>query len=149
MLRRALMLFAVAFMPTLAGGAAAQSLSPDQRQALDAAERWLVPVDAQRYNDAWAMASAPFKAAVGRDEWRDGIRKIRKDYGKVVARKGERMAYDGEAPGPDYPTAGPKEGMKIGILFDTSFAGNKKATEEITMVFEKDGLWRVTGYYIR
>ena len=149
MLRRILMVSVVAFLPGLAAGAAAQSLSPDQRQALDAAERWLVPVDAQRYNDAWAMASAPFKAAVGRDDWRDGIRKIRKDYGKVVARKGQRMAYVGEAPGPDYPTTGPKEGMKIGILFDSTFAGKKKATEEMTMVYEKDGLWRVAGYYIR
>ena len=149
MLRRALFVTAVALLPALAAGVSAQAMSPDQRAALDAAERWVAAVDAGRYADAWAMASTPFKSAVGRDQWRDGVRDIRKDYGSVVTRKGEKMAYVGEKPGPDYPTTGPKEGMKIGIHFDTVFAGDRKATEEVTMVFEKDGLWRVVGYYIR
>ncbi|MCC7327394.1 MAG: DUF4019 domain-containing protein [Burkholderiales bacterium] len=148
-LRSALLVIAAALLPAFAAGASAQAMSPDQRTALDAAERWLVAVDAGRYADAWAMASAPFKSAVGRDQWRDGIRDIRKDYGGIVTRKGEKMAYVGEKPAPDYPTTGPKEGMQIGIHFDSRFAGDRRATEEVTMVFEKDGLWRVAGYYIR
>jgi ribosomal protein S17E len=34
-------------------------------------------------------------------------------------------------------------------MFDATFAGNKQAQEEVTMVLEKDGVWRVAGYYIR
>jgi uncharacterized protein DUF4019 len=127
----------------------AQSVTPEQRQALDAAERWLAPLDAQRYADAWAMAAESFKASVGRQEFRDGIRNIRKDYGKVIARKAEKMGFVGEAPNPNDAATGPKQGTQVAILFETKFAGKKQATEELSMVLEKDGLWRVAGYYIR
>ena len=137
-------------LTALAAGGQAQTMTPEQRQALDAAERWLVPVDAQRYPDAWAMAAESFKASVGQQEFRDGIRNIRKDFGRVVARKSEKMAFVGEPPKPDDASAGIKEGMQVSILFDAKFSGKKKqATEEVTMVLEKDGLWRVAGYYIR
>lgn len=141
------LLLAFAAVALLAPLAVAQT--PDQRVALDAAERWLVPVDEQRYADAWAMASESFKKQVSREQWREGIRKIRKDYGRVVTRKGDKLAYVGVKPASDYPTSGPQEGMQIAILFDTKFAGNKDATEEVTMIYEKDGLWRVAGYFIR
>jgi len=143
--RRAVVL-ALAF---IAGAAAAQSMMPAQREALNAAERWLVPIDSERYTDAWAMASDTFKAQVTRQAFRDGIAKIRKDYGKVVTRSGEKMAFKGDMPAPDQPDAQPKPGTEVAILFETKFAGNKKASEELTMVLEKDGIWRTAGYYIR
>ncbi|MFO1305169.1 MAG: DUF4019 domain-containing protein [Burkholderiales bacterium] len=127
----------------------AQTMMPAQREALNAAERWLVPVDAQRYGDAWMMAAETFKAKVPRDTFRDGIAKIRKDYGKVENRTGERMAFRGEVPAPDQPDAQSKPGAEVSILFETTFAGNRKAQEEMTMVLEKDGVWRVAGYYIK
>jgi hypothetical protein len=129
--------------------ALAQTLEPPQRAALNAAERWLVPVDGERYADAWAMASEDFKRTVPRQEWRDGIRKIRKDYGRVVLRKGDKMAFVGTAPDPLEPATQNKPGMKVAILFDTKFAGNRKAAEEVTMVLEQDGIWRVASYYIK
>jgi hypothetical protein len=127
----------------------AQTMIPAQREALYAAERWLVPLDAQRYGDAWAMASESFKAKVARDTFRVGIAKIRKDYGKVEKRSGERMAFRGERPAPDQGDAPVKTGSEVAILFDTLFAGQKQAQEEVTMVLEKDGIWRVAGYYIK
>jgi hypothetical protein len=136
----------VAALVAVAGAAAAQSMSPDQREALDAAEKWLVPVDAGRYQDAWAMAAEQFKSQVARDQFRDGLRTIRKDYGRLVSRKGEKMGYVGEPPTPE---GGLKEGLKVVILFATKFAGDKSASEEMTMVYEKDGVWRAASYYIR
>ena len=139
-------------LPLLAAfacAASAQTMMPAQREALNAAERWLVPVDAQRYGDAWTMAAATFKAKVPRDAFRDGIAKIRKDYGKVESRSGERMAFRGDVPAPDQAEAQAKAGAEVSILFETTFAGNKKAQEEMTMVLEKDGVWRVAGYYIK
>jgi len=137
------------FFMAFAGVACAQSMMPAQREALNAAERWLVPVDAQRYGDAWAMASEPFKAKVARDAFRDGIAKIRKDYGKVEKRVGERMAFRNDMPAPDQGDTAVKVGTEVAILFDTVFAGQKQAQEEVTMVLEKDGIWRVAGYYIK
>jgi len=133
----------------LSVGALAQPMPPDQREALNAAERWLAPVDDKRYANAYAMASAGFKSSVDRQKWIDGIREIRKEYGRVVTRKGEKIGYYGQAPGPDYPSTGPKEGMQIAILFATKFAGSKQAVEEVVMIYESDGLWRVAGYHIR
>jgi hypothetical protein len=127
----------------------AQTMMPGQREALNAAERWLVPLDAQRYGDAWSMASESFKAKVPRDTFRDGIAKIRKDYGKLVKRSGEKMAFRGDMPTPDQGDVQPKPGVEVAILFDATFAGNKQAQEEVTMVLEKDGVWRVAGYYIK
>ena len=127
----------------------AQSMSPVQREALNAAEKWLVPVDSRRYNDAWAMAAESFKAQVSRDDFRNGIARIRKDYGKLVKRSGEKMAFRGETPAADQGEAPVTAGTEVAILFDTTFAGNKQAQEEINMVLEKDGIWRVAGYYIR
>lgn len=129
--------------------ASAQSMSPPQREALSAAERWLERVDAGRYADAWAMASEPFKATVGKQQWSDGVRKLRKDYGRVVTRKGDRMAFVGAAPNPDDPSSLGKPGLQIAIIFETKFAGNKLASEQTTLVLEPDGLWRVSGYYIK
>ena len=142
-LRSLLLLGAAAFLPALA---AAQAMTPEQRAALDAAEKWLVPVDAGRYADAYAMASEEFKAGVTRAQWNDGIRDIRKDYGKLASRTAEKMGFAGEAPKPD---GGLVPGMKVVILFASSFGGRKTAAEEMTMVYEKDGVWRMAGYYIR
>jgi hypothetical protein len=145
-MRKLLAAFAVV---ATAATAPAQTMMPAQREALNAAERWLVPVDGQRYNDAWAMTAESFKAKVPRDTFRDGIAKIRKDYGKIVKRSGEKMAFRGDMPAPDQGDTAPKPGAEVAILFDAMFAGDKQAREEITMVLEKDGIWRVAGYYIK
>jgi hypothetical protein len=142
--------FLTAFaMIATAASPLAQTMMPAQREALNAAERWLVPVDGRRYDDAWAMASESFKAKVPRDAFRDGIAKIRKDYGKVVKRSGEKMAFRGDMPSPDQGDTPAKPGAEVAILFDATFAGDKQAREEVTMVLEKDGIWRVAGYYIK
>ncbi|MFO1324851.1 MAG: DUF4019 domain-containing protein [Burkholderiales bacterium] len=145
-LRELLLAGLVATLVGAAGAAVAQSMSPDQREALDAAEKWLVPVDAGRYQDAWAMASEQLKSLVARDKFRDGLRDIRGKYGKLVSRTGEKMGYVGEPPTPEGEL---KEGLKVVILFATRFAGDKAATEEMTMVYEKDRIWRAASYYIR
>jgi len=136
--------FVVALL--LAGGALAPlahaAMSPEEQQAVNAAERWLVPVDAGRSADAYAMASAQFKSTVSREQWRDGVRDLRKPFGRVVLRKAEKLAHTIEKPKGD-------PGEQIVILFDTKFVARKVATEEITMIREPDGIWRVAGYYIR
>ena len=123
-------------------GTVRAAMAPEEQRAVNAAERWLAPVDAGRSADAYAMASASFKSAVTREQWRDGVRDLRKPYGRVVLRKAEKLARTSYK-----PTGEP--GEQIVILFDTRFVANKVATEEITMIREPDGVWRVAGYYIR
>ena len=59
------------------------------------------------------MASEPFKAKVARDAFRDGIAKIRKDYGKVEKRAGEKMAFRNDMPAPDQGDTPVKAGTEV------------------------------------
>ncbi|MFO1397056.1 MAG: DUF4019 domain-containing protein [Burkholderiales bacterium] len=145
-LPRLLVIGAAAFLPALAACVQAQSMSPEQRAALDAAERWLVPVDAGRYADAYAMASDEFRKGVTREQWLAGIGGIRRDFGKLDKRTAEKMGFLGEPPKPDVALA---PGAKVVILFSGTFARKREAEEEMTMVYEKDGVWRMASYYIR
>ncbi|MFO1317059.1 MAG: DUF4019 domain-containing protein [Burkholderiales bacterium] len=146
--RRFALALAVALLGALAPAARAQTMSPDQRAAVDAADRWLDRVDRQRYADAWSMAADAFKKDVERKQWNDGIRGLRSEYGRVVSRKAAKAAFVEGAP--EAGDAGrAKPGAEMSILFETRFARRKEATEEMTMVLEQDGLWRVAGYYIR
>ena len=145
-LPRLLVIGAAAFLPALATCAQAQSMSPDQRAALDGAERWLVPVDAGRYADAYAMASDEFRKGVTREQWQSGMGAIRREFGKVDKRTAEKMGFLGEPPKPDTPLA---PGTKVVILFHGKSARKPEVEEEMTMVYEKDGIWRMASYYIR
>ncbi len=145
-LDRLLVIGAAAFLPALATCAQAQSMSPEQRAALDAAERWLVPVDAGRYGDAYSMAADEFRKGVTREQWLAGIGGIRRDFGKLDKRTAEKMGFVGEPPKPDTPLAA---GAKVVILFRGAFARKPQVEEEMTMVYEKDGIWRMASYYIR
>ena len=129
--------------------AQAQSMTPPQREALNAAETWLVRIDRQQYADAWTAAAEPFRTSVTRQAFVDGAPKLRKGLGKVTGRTGEKLAYVGAPPDPSDPTAAVKPGMKIAIHFNTRFAGDRKATEEVTMLLESDGVWRPVGYYLQ
>ncbi len=140
--RRTFVLAVALALAGFAAGPATAAMAPEEMQAVNAAERWLVPVDAGRSADAYAMASASFKATVSREQWRDGVREMRKPFGRVVQRKAEKLAYTTQNPKGE-------PGEKVVILFDTRFVANKVATEEVSLVREDDGLWRVAGYYIR
>ena len=139
---------ALLLLGTLAAAVHAQPATPDQRAAIGAAERWLARVDARRYADAWAMGSDSFRKEVDRKRWNDGIRDLRREYGRVASRKAEKAAFVGSAPEAG-EAAGAKPGAEMSILFATRFAAGRQATEELIMVLEQDGLWRVAGYHIQ
>jgi hypothetical protein len=44
---------------------------------------------------------------------------------------------------------GAPDGDYVVIQFVTSFGNKKSAIETVTPMLEKDGSWRVSGYYIR
>lgn len=152
-LRLLLPLLAIALLPYFAVGVAhAAATSPEEQDAINAAEKWLVPVDKGRSAEAWAMASASFKSSVDREQWRVGLAKLRKPYGRMESRKAAKIAHLGEAPAGAADATGPRgtaPGAQVTILFETRFAGGKPADEEVMLVRENDGLWRVAGYFIR
>ncbi|MFC1599329.1 DUF4019 domain-containing protein [Candidatus Omnitrophota bacterium] len=113
-----------------------------KRQAAESAEAWLALVDAQDYEKSWEEASGYFKSAVPKDEWQRGMQAARKPLGEIISRKLKKQQYATTLPGaPD--------GQYVVILYETSLVNKKAAIETITPMLDKDGQWRVSGYYIK
>lgn len=113
-----------------------------EKAALLSAERWLALVDEEKYGESWEEASELFRNAVKQDQWEQSARAVRKPLAKVISRKVKSEKYTTSLPGaPD--------GEYVVIQFQSSFEHKKSAVETVTPMMDKDGRWRVSGYYIR
>src|SRR5271169_5889904 len=103
---------------------------------------WLTLVDSGAYAQSWEEAASGFKAAVTRPQWEQAMRANRAPLGAVQSRKLLSATYATQLPGaPD--------GEYVVIQYDTSFEHKKAAIETVTPTMDKDGKWRVSGYYIK
>ena len=113
-----------------------------KQSAIASAEKWLSIVDNGNYSESWQEASEYFKQAVKQDQWEQAVQSVRKPLGKLVSRKLKSASYTTSLPGaPD--------GEYVVIQFDTSFENRKSGIETVTPMTDKDGIWRVSGYYIK
>jgi hypothetical protein len=120
---------------------AAAQAKPEQL-AQTSAESWLALTDSGKYAQSWDEAAQFFKAAITRDKWQDALHAVRDPLGKVVSRKFKSANYTKSLPGaPD--------GEYVVIQYDTSFEHKQTALETITPMLDKDGKWRVSGYFIK
>ncbi len=119
--------------------------SPDrdgEAAAISVADAWLSLVDKGDYKKSWFEAAQYFKNAISEDQWEQAIRAARKPLGKNLSRELISKSYHTSLPGaPD--------GEYFVIRFKSSFENKKSATETITPMLDKDGKWRVSGYYVR
>jgi hypothetical protein len=114
----------------------------EDRDVIEASQRWLKLIDAGQYGDAWDGGAAPLKKMVTRKDFVDGIAQARKPLGKVASRSPADFARAHELPG------GP-EGDYALVMFNTRFANGKTAQEQVIWLLESGQDWRVSGYYIR
>ena len=113
-----------------------------EEAAISAAKAWLSLVDNGKYVESWNEAAQIFKDAVSKEQWGQTILAARKPLGKNISRELMSKSYQTSLPGaPD--------GEYVVIQFKASFKNKKSATETITPMMDKDGKWRVSGYYIR
>jgi hypothetical protein len=123
-------------------GAAFAEQADAEKAALAAAQSWLQLVDEGNYTESWNEASGYFKNAITKEQWEQQIQGVRGPLGKSVSRAVKSIQYTTTLPGaPD--------GEYVVIQFDSSFANEKTAVETITPMIDKDGMWRVSGYYIK
>jgi len=122
--------------------AAARPQSGPEQLAQTSAEAWLALTDAGKYAESWQQAAALFKAAVTQEQWVNALNNVRTPLGKVISRKFKSATYTTSLPG------GPS-GEYVVIQFNTTFANRKDAVETITPTLDKDGQWRVSGYFIK
>lgn len=117
-----------------------QGKAEDTAQA--AAEAWLKVVDEGNYGASWDQAAKLFKGAITKQQWERTAAGARGPLGKLVSRKLKSRDYREKLPGvPD--------GKYVVIQFDTVFENKSSAVETVTPMLDPDGVWRVSGYYIR
>ena len=113
-----------------------------EAEAVKAAHEWLVNVDNGLYEESWDSAAAYFKNALTREDWAQMLNNVRKPLGGIVSRKLSKKKYTQSLPGaPD--------GDYVVIQFKTKFENKASSVETVTPMMEKDGTWRVAGYFIK
>lgn len=117
-------------------------VSAKEQAAIAAAQQWLELVDASHYGQSWKQAAEYFRARVSKTDWRDAMVAVRKPLGRLKSRKLLRATCQTSLPGAP-------NGQYVVIQFETSFENKQAAVETVTPLLEKDGRWRVSGYYIR
>jgi hypothetical protein len=117
--------------------------SPEkEKAAVASAEKWLNLVDQGKYTESWKEAATLFRNAINQGQWEQTLQAIHKPLGKLVTRKIKTKTYRTSLP------AAP-DGEYVVIEFDSSFEKKKSAVETVTPMMDKDGKWRVSGYYIK
>jgi hypothetical protein len=113
-----------------------------EKAAIKAAQNWLKLVDTAKYATSWEQAAQYFKKAVPKKQWVKTIKIVREPLGKHISRAVVSKRYCTSLPGiPD--------GKYVVIQFKSSFNNKKNAIETITPMKDKDGKWRVSGYFIK
>ena len=113
-----------------------------EEEAQKSAEQWLALIDGGKFAESWEDAAGSFKTAVSKQQWENAIGPVRKPLGELISRKLKSATYAKSLPGaPD--------GEYVVLQFDASFANKKDAIETVTPMLEKDGTWKVSGYFIK
>jgi hypothetical protein len=122
--------------------AAVQAQQKPEQLAQHSSDTWLALVDSGKYADSWQEASQFFKAAVTKEQWQNAMRGSRDPLGKMLSRKLKSATYSKTLPGaPD--------GEYVMIQYESSFEHKQSAVETVTPMLDKDGKWRVSGYFIK
>ena len=113
-----------------------------ENATVNASKAWLQLVDEGKYSKSWNEAAQYFKNAVTREQWKTSLESVRSPLGKLLSRNLKSKNYTKTLPGaPD--------GEYVVIQYETSFQNKQHAIETVTLMMDKDGKWRVSGYYIK
>jgi Protein of unknown function (DUF4019) len=131
----------VATVCMLAAGSFAQD--PKSILAQKAAREWLAKTDKVDAAASYDAAGAKFKEAVTVDRWMEALQKARGPLGALDQRSIFQTTFDKKL-----PDGGP-EGEYVLVMYRTAFAKKADSVETVTLEREKDGVWRVIGYFVR
>ena len=106
-----------------------------------AATAWLALTDAGQYERSWEQAAALFQTSVSKTHWESALQNIRLPLGKLKSRNLKSAKYTQSLPGAP-------EGEYVVIQYESQFENKAGAIETVTPRREKDGSWKVSGYFI-
>ena len=140
------MLLPVLMMASFAVGIARPARAEDRNAALHdamtASGAWLKLLDDGQYAASWQQAGSFFRDHITSDAWARQIAAVRQPLGAMKSRKFKAAQYATQLPGAP-------AGQYVVIQYDTDYANKADAVETVTPMLDKDGKWRVSGYYIR
>ncbi|MHC4743613.1 MAG: DUF4019 domain-containing protein [Planctomycetota bacterium] len=113
-----------------------------EKAAVAAAEAWLKIVDSEQYAKSWEESAEYFRNAVPKEQWAQLRGRLRMQLGKVVSRTLTSKNFT-------TTLQNAPEGKYVVIQYKTRFEKRSVAVETITPMLEKDGKWKVSGYYIK
>ena len=138
----ALCLPLLVFSPRSAAQEVASTPGNASTQAEFNAKSWLELVDKGDYPASWGQAASAFKAAVTQATWESAVRGVRAPLGAMKSRVLKSAQPRSSLPGaPD--------GEYVVLQFETQFEHKSSVVETVTPMKDKDGLWRVSGYFVR
>jgi hypothetical protein len=111
-------------------------------EAQTAASAWLALVDGGKYSDSWVQAAGLFRSAVDEVTWSAAVQRVRAPLGALKSRRLQSATFTHTLPGaPD--------GDYVVIKYASQFENKASAEETVTPLREKDGSWRVSGYFVK
>lgn len=123
-------------------GRAPADISRIENNAVVVSTLWLQLVDENEYGRSWDETADFFKNSVPRDKWIGLVAASRKSFGRVLIRSLDGRKYATSLPGaPD--------GEYVVITYRTKFRNKKDSVETVTPMKDRDGKWRVSGYYVK
>jgi Protein of unknown function (DUF4019) len=120
----------------------AYSADDKEKAATDAATQWLTLTDSGQYAESWFQASSTFRGVVSKEQWKNALDAVRTPLGKVESRHLKSATYTTTIP--NAPS-----GEYVILQFETSFENAPPMIETVTPILEKDGKWKVSGYFIK
>jgi len=99
----------------------------------------------QQFGDdgqSWKEAASFFQSKISKADWQNALQQARLPLGAAGNRSLMGSMYQTDLPG------APK-GEYVVIQYKTEFAGKNQFIETITPMLDKDGKWRVSGYFIK
>ncbi len=109
---------------------------------VEAALGWLKLVDDGDYAKSFDKMAALYRGLASKADWEKTMDFREKGFGKAVSRKVEskrRTRYLPTGPAGEY----------VIIEFESSFEHKSKAAETVTLMRDRDGVWRVANYFIK
>jgi len=120
----------------------AQDEAAKREAAQQSAQSWLALVDRGNYAPSWQEAASFFQSKVSKAEWERDLKQVRAPLGAAGSRTLMGALYQTDVPG------APK-GEYVIIQYKTKMGVGGAVIETITPRLDKDGKWRVSGYFIK
>lgn len=121
---------------------AQEKINDSEAVAIAAVDKWFKVVDKGNYDQSWKDGSELFRGAITKEQWSQALSGLRKPLGNLKKREITSKKYSTKLPGvPD--------GQYYTFEYKTSYLNKEESIETVTAMLDKDGKWRVAGYFLK